>query len=33
MLANSLRGHLAEFGFIVPQGIWRLPELRALATT
>jgi transposase len=32
MLVNSLRGHLAEFGLVVPQGIWRLPELRALAS-
>jgi transposase len=31
MLVNSLRGQLAEFGLIAPQGIWRLPELRALA--
>jgi transposase len=26
MLVNSLRGQLAEFGLIAPQGIWRIPE-------
>jgi transposase len=31
MLANSLRGQLAEFGLIAPQGIWRIRELHALA--
>lgn len=31
MLVNSLRGQLAEFGLIAPQGIWRIPELQALA--
>lgn len=31
MLVNSLRGHLAEFGIIAPQGAWRLPELQAAA--
>jgi transposase len=31
MLVNSLRGQLAEFGLIAPQGIWRIPELHALA--
>jgi transposase len=27
--ANALRGHLAEFGVIEPQGIWHLGRLRA----
>lgn len=31
MLVNSLRGQLAEFGLIAPQGVWRIPELHALA--
>ncbi len=31
MLVNSLRGQLAEFGLIAPKGVWRLPELEALA--
>lgn len=31
MLVNSLRGQLAEFGLIAPQGVWRIPELQALA--
>jgi transposase len=31
MLVNSLRGQLAKFGLIAPQGIWRIPELQALA--
>lgn len=31
MLINSLRGQLAEFGLIAPQGVWRIPELHALA--
>ena len=31
MLVNSLRGQLAEFGLVAPQGIWRIPELQALA--
>jgi transposase len=31
MLVNSLRGHLAEFGLIAPQGIWRLRDLHDLA--
>ena len=30
MLVNSLRGQLAEFGLIAPQGIWRIQELHAL---
>lgn len=30
-LINSLRGQLAEFGLVAPQGIWRIPELHALA--
>lgn len=30
MLVNSLRGQLAEFGLIAPQGVWRIPELHAL---
>ncbi len=29
MLVNGLRGHIAEFGIIAPQGIQRLPELVA----
>lgn len=31
MLVNSLRGQLAEFGLIAPKGVWRVPELEALA--
>jgi transposase len=31
MLVNSLRGQLAEFGLVAPKGVWRLPELQALA--
>lgn len=31
MLVNSLRGQLAEFGLISPKGVWRVPELEALA--
>jgi transposase len=31
MLVNSMRGQLAEFGLIAPQGVWRIPELHALA--
>ena len=31
MLVNSLRGQLAEFGLVAPKGVWRLPELDALA--
>lgn len=30
-LINSLRGQLAEFGLIAPQGVWRIPQLHALA--
>ncbi len=30
MLANALRGHMAEFGIIAPQGIGHLPELVAV---
>jgi transposase len=33
MLANALRGHLAEFGIIVPKGLQNLPDLRALAAS
>ncbi len=29
-LVNSLRAHMAEFGFIIPQGIKRVPELLAI---
>jgi transposase len=29
MLVNGLRGHMAEFGIIAPQGIQRVPELVA----
>lgn len=32
MLANAVRAHAAEFGMVVPKGIQRLPELRALIT-
>ena len=31
MLVNSLRGQLAEFGLVAPKGVWRVPELEALA--
>lgn len=31
MLVNSLRGQLAEFGLVAPKGVWRIPELDALA--
>src|SRR5260221_10968508 len=31
MLVNSLREPLAQFGLIASQGIWRIPELQALA--
>ena len=31
MLVNSMRGQLAEFGLIAPQGVWRIPEFHALA--
>lgn len=31
MLVNSLRGQLAEFGLVAPQGVWRLAQLQALA--
>lgn len=30
-LINSLSGQLAEFGLIAPQGVWRIPQLHALA--
>jgi transposase len=30
MLANALRGHLAEFGLVAPKGLARLSELRAI---
>lgn len=33
MLANALRGHLAEFGVVGAQGFWRLEELVAMART
>jgi transposase len=33
MLANALRGHLAEFGIVAAKGLWRLPELLAMATS
>jgi transposase len=33
MLVNALRGHLAEFGLVAAHGIWRLPELLAMATS
>jgi transposase len=32
MLVNSLRGQIAEFGLIAPQGVWRIPELHASRT-
>src|SRR6185369_14889600 len=28
-MVNALRGHLAEFGIIEPQGIWHIGRLRA----
>src|SRR3954465_10104665 len=31
MLANALRGHLAEFGLVTASGLWRLEELVAMA--
>jgi transposase len=31
MLANALRGHLAEFGLVAASGLWRLEELVAMA--
>lgn len=31
MLVNALRGHLAEFGFVEAQGLWKLPKLIRLA--
>ncbi|WP_398471491.1 IS110 family transposase [Tardiphaga sp.] len=31
MMVNSLRGQLAEFGLVAPKGVWRIPELEALA--
>ncbi len=33
MLANALRGHLAEFGVVGAKGFWRLEELVAMART
>jgi transposase len=33
MLVNALRGHLAEFGVVAANGIWRLPDLLAMATS
>src|ERR1700759_3808282 len=33
MLANTLRGHLAEFGVVGAKGFWRLEELVAMART
>jgi transposase len=33
MLANALRGHLAEFGIVGAKGVWRLPDLVATATS
>jgi transposase len=33
MLANALRGHLAEFGVVAASGIWRLEQLVAMAHT
>lgn len=33
MLANALRGHLAEFGVVGAKGFWRLAELVAMART
>ena len=30
MLANALRGHLAEFGIVAPKGIWNVKMLTAL---
>jgi len=29
-LVNVLRAHMAEFGLIAPQGIWRIAELRSI---
>jgi transposase len=31
MLVNALRGHLAEYGIIAPQGLASVPKLIALA--
>ncbi len=31
MLGNSLRGQLAEFGLIAPQGTWSIPALHDVA--
>src|ERR1700755_3156854 len=33
VLANALRGHLAEFGVVGAKGFWRLEELVAMART
>jgi transposase len=33
MLANALRGHLAEFGIVGAKGVWHLPDLVATATS
>jgi transposase len=33
MLANALRGHLAEFGIVAPKGVWRLSDLVVTATS
>ena len=33
MLVNAMRGHLAEFGVIGAKGIWRSPDLLALASS
>jgi len=33
MLANALRGHLAEFGIVALKGVWRLSDLVATATS
>ncbi len=30
MLVNALRGHLAEFGIVAPQGIWNVKSLAAV---
>jgi transposase len=30
MLVNAVRAHAAEFGLVVPKGVQRIPELRAL---
>jgi transposase len=31
MLVNALRGHLAEYGMIAPQGLPSVPKLREVA--